>query len=62
MDSILYELANSQVTWQPKVEFAIRAGVESLQRFADENPEIAGLAGVVVTACFILGRIVARKD
>lgn len=61
MESMLYEFANSQYTWQPKIEFAIRAGVESLQRFADENPEIAVTAGVI-TAVFILGRIVARKD
>ena len=61
MESIIYEFANSQKLWQPEIEIAIRAGVESLQRFADENPEIAVTAGVI-TAVFILGRIVARKD
>lgn len=61
MESIIYEFANSQKLWQPEIEFAIRAGVESLQRLADENPEIAVTAGVI-TAVFILGRIVARKD
>ena len=61
MESMFYEFANNQYTWQPKIEFAIRAGVESLQRFADENPEIASIAGVI-TAFFILSRVIARGD
>lgn len=58
---ILYDLANSQYTWRTGIESAIRITVESLQRFADENPEAAGIAGII-GAIFVLSRLVTHGD